>query len=75
METQDGDSIDEIIAGLNAGGDNVVDYNDVSADITQGGVGPEALDMMSQEGAMTTGGMAGLTPESGAMYANPNGEF
>lgn len=75
METQDGDSIDEIIAGLNAGGDNVVDYSDMSADVTQGGVGPEALDMMSQEGAMTTGGMAGLTPESGAMYANPNGEF
>lgn len=75
METQDGDSIDEIIAGLNAGGDNVVDYSDMSADMTRGGVGPEALDMMSQEGAMTTGGMAGLTPESGAMYANPNGEF
>ena len=72
METQDGDSIDEIIAGLNAGGDNVVDYSDMSADMTQGGVGPEALDMMSQEGAMTTGGMAGLTPESGAMYANSN---
>lgn len=75
METRDGDSIDEIIAGLNAGGDNVVDYSDMSADMTRGGVGPEVLDMTSQEGAMTTGGMAGLTPESGAMYANPNGEF
>lgn len=75
METQDGDSIDEIIAGLNANGDNVVDYSDMSADMTRGGVGPEVLDMTSQEGAMTTGGMAGLTPESGAMYANPNGEF
>lgn len=72
METQDGDSIDEIIAGLNAGGDNVVDYSDMSADMTRGGVGPEVLDMTSQEGAMTTGGMAGLTPESGAMYANSN---
>lgn len=75
METQDGDSIDEIIAGLNADGDNVVDYSDMSADMTQGGVGPETMDMTSQEGAMTTGGVPGLTPESGGMYANPNGGF
>lgn len=75
METQDGDSIDEIIAGLNAGGDNVVDYSDMSADMTLGGGGPEVMDMMSQEGAMTTGGIQGLTPESGGMFANPNGEL
>lgn len=75
METQDPDSIDEIIAGMGAGGDDYVDYQDVSADISQSGGGPEIMDMMSQEGAMTTGGMPGLTPESGAMYANPNGEF
>lgn len=75
METQDGDSIDEIIAGLNAGGDNVVDYGDMSADITLGGGNPEVMDMMSQEGAMTTSGIQGLTPESGGMFANPNGEL
>lgn len=75
MGTQDGDSIDEIIAGLNAGGDNVVDYSDMSADMTLGGGGPEVMDMMSQEGAMTTGGIQGLTPESGGMFANPNGEL
>ena len=75
MATQDSDSIDEIIAGMNAGGDNYVDYGDMSADATMGEVGPESLDMVSQEGAMTTGAVQGLTPESGGMYANSNGEF
>lgn len=75
MATQDADSIDEIISGLNAGGDNYVDYQDMSADATMSGVGPESLDMMSQEGATTTGAIQGMTPESGGMYANPNGEF
>lgn len=75
MATQDSDSIDEIISGLNAGGDNYVDYQDMSADATMRGVGPESLDMMSQEGAMTAGAIQGMTPESGGMYANPNGEF
>lgn len=75
MATQDSDSIDEIISGLNAGGDNYVDYQDMSADATMRGVGPESLDMMSQEGAMTTGAVQGMTPESGGMFANPNGEF
>lgn len=75
MATQDPDSIDEIISGLNAGGDNYVDYQDISADATMRGVGPESLDMVSQEGAMTTGAVQGLTPESGGMYANSNGEF
>ena len=75
MATQDSDSIDEIISGLNAGGDNYVDYQDMSADATMSGVGPESLDMMSQEGAMTTGAIQGMTPESGGMFANPNGEL
>ena len=75
MATQDSDSIDEIISGLNAGGDNYVDYQDMSADATMSGVGPESLDMMSQEGAMTAGAIQGMTPESGGMYANPNGEL
>lgn len=75
MATQDSDSIDEIISGLNAGGDNYVDYQDMSADATMSGVGPESLDMMSQEGATTAGAIQGMTPESGGMYANPNGEL
>lgn len=72
MATQDSDSIDEIISGLNAGGDNYVDYQDMSADATMSGVGPESLDMMSQEGATTAGAIQGMTPESGGMYANSN---
>ena len=75
MATQDSDSIDEIISGLNAGGDNYVDYQDMSADATMSGVGPESLDMMSQEGATTAGAIQGMTPESGGVYANPNGEL
>ena len=72
MDTQDADSIDEIIAGMNAGGDNYVDYQDMSRDATMSGVGPESLDMISQDGAMTAGAVQGLTPESAGMYANPN---
>ena|GEM_PF-1868412 len=75
MNTQDADSIDEIIAGMNAGGDNYVDYQDMSRDATMSGVGPESLDMTSQDGAMTAGAVQGLTPESAGMYANPNGEL
>lgn len=75
MDTQDADSIDEIIAGMNAGGDNYVDYQDMSRDATMSGVGPESLDMTSQDGAMTAGSVQGLTPESAGMYANPNGEL
>ena len=72
MDTQDADSIDKIIAGMNAGGDNYVDYQDMSRDATMSGVGPESLDMASQDGAMTAGAVQGLTPESAGMYANPN---
>ena len=75
LETQTPDSIDEIIAGMNASGDNYVDYQDMSRDATMAGVGPEAIDMMSQEGAITTGNVEGMTPESGGMFANPNGGY
>lgn len=73
LETQDADTIDQAIAGLNGGGQEVFDYEDVSSDMTMNPGGPEALDMTSQEGAMTTGNVQGLTPESAGMYANPNG--
>ena len=73
METQSPEEIDNIISGLNGpDADGYVDYQDMSADMTQSAGGPEVMDMMSQEGAMSTGGMEGLTPESGGMYANPN---
>lgn len=73
MQTQDSESIDDIIAGVGQGGDDYIDYQDMSEDMTGAGVGPEPLDMMSQQGAMTTGAVQGLTPESGGEFANPNG--
>lgn len=74
MATQSPEEIDNIISGLNGpDADGYVDYEDMSADITQSAGGPEVMDMISQEGAMTTGNMQGMTPESGGMYANPNG--
>lgn len=75
MQTQDADSIDSIIAGLNSGNEEDIDFADVSADITSRSAGPEVLDMVSQDGAMTTGAVQGMTPESGGMFANPNGEL
>lgn len=71
METQDPDSIDGIIGGLNAG-QGEQDYADISGDMTQPSQGPENIDMMSQDGAMTSGGVGGMTPEAGGMFANPN---
>lgn len=73
METQDGETVDEVIAGLNSNSDEYIDFQDMSEDMTLSGRGPEALDMVSQEGAMTTGNVRGLTPDSGGMYANSNG--
>lgn len=70
MDTEDSESIDSIISGLGSNGDEYVDYEDISEDISS--LPPQNLDMMSQEGAMTTGGVQGLTPESGGMFANPN---
>ena len=38
--------------------------------MTSGG-GPEGIDMEMQDGALSTG-LAGLTPDTGGEYANPN---
>ena len=72
MNTQSPEDIDAIIAGMGGGREAAVDYQDVSEDITTQGGGPQGLDMMSQEGAMTTGGVSGLTPETAGEFANPN---
>lgn len=72
METQDSDTIDQIISGMGQGGDDFIDYQDMSEDMSMAGGGPEVMDMMSQEGAMTTGNIRGLTPETGGEFANPN---
>ena len=57
---------------MGGGGEAAVDYQDVSEDMTMPSGGPEGLDMMSQEGAMTAGGVGGLTPETAGEFANPN---
>lgn len=62
MQTQSPDDIDTIISDLNAGntGQAFVDGTEVMP-----------LDMMSQPGA-TDMALAGMTPETGGMFANPN---
>ena len=72
MNTQSPEEIDQIIAGMGGGREAAVDYQDVSEDMTMQGGGPQGLDMTSQEGAMTTGGVSGLTPETAGEFANPN---
>lgn len=71
MQTQSPEEIDAIINGLNEG-QGEMDYQGMSEDMELGIGGPEGLDMMSQDGAMTAGNVGGLTPESGSEFANPN---
>lgn len=63
MQTQEPEVIDQTIDMLNAGnsGQAFVDDTEVMP-----------LDMVSQDGAMATAGIEGLTPESGGMFANVN---
>lgn len=67
MQTQSPDNVDQIIAGL-----NTEDENEMVEQEAVNGLGPEAVDMVSQDGAMVPNGMQGMTPDSGAAYANPN---
>lgn len=68
METRSPDEIDDVISTLNTEGQSNVEEQEAIMDNPR----PEALDMMSQEGAMSPAGMPGMTAESGAEYANPN---
>ena len=68
METRSPDEIDDVISTLNTEGQSNVEEQEAITDSPR----PEALDMMSQEGAMNPAGMPGMTAESGAEYANPN---
>ena len=70
MQTQSPEAIDDVIAGLNAGDEEQVDYSQAEEM-----AGPEGLDMMSQEGAMSVGNVQGMTPETAGEFANPNGMF
>lgn len=69
MQTQSPDDIDAIIDEL-AGGQPIPDERQL-AEMSANGGGPQGVDMEMQDGAMSTG-LAGLTPETGGEYANPN---
>lgn len=70
MQTQSPETIDDVIAGLSAGEGGIPPE-------TQGeqSAGPEVMDMISQDGAMSVGNVQGMTPEVAGEYANPNGMF
>ena len=69
MQTQSPDDIDAIIDEL-SGGQPIPDERQL-AEMSVNGGGPQGVDMEMQDGAMSTG-LAGLTPETGGEYANPN---
>jgi hypothetical protein len=70
MQTQSPETIDDVIAGLNAGDEQIQ-----AEEQTTESLGPQGLDMLSQEGAMSVGNVQGMTPESAGEFANPNGLF
>lgn len=69
MQTQSPDDVDAIIDEL-SGGQPIPDERQL-AEMSANGGGPQGVDMEMQDGAMSTG-LAGLTPETGGEYANPN---
>ena len=69
MQTQSPDDIDAIIDEL--AGDQPIPDERQLAEMSANGGGPQGVDMEMQDGAMSTG-LAGLTPETGGEYANPN---
>lgn len=69
MQTQSPDDVDAIIDEL--AGDQPIPDERQLAEMSANGGGPQGVDMEMQDGAMSTG-LAGLTPETGGEYANPN---
>lgn len=67
MQNNSPEEVDEIIDGL-AGGEPIQSDAEMEESMSRG---PQGVDMEMQEGAMSTG-LAGLTPETGGEYANPN---
>ena len=61
--------VDAIIDEL--AGDQPIPDERQLAEMSANGGGPQGVDMEMQDGAMSTG-LAGLTPETGGEYANPN---
>jgi hypothetical protein len=69
MQNQSPDEVEEIIQGMSSddGGGQIDD----ETMLAMANGGPQGIDMEMQDGAMSTG-LAGLTPETGGEYANPN---
>ena len=67
MQNNSPEDVDAIIDGL-AGGEPIQDDAEMEAEAARG---PQGIEMEMQDGAMSTG-LAGLTPETGGEYANPN---
>lgn len=69
MQNQSPDEVEEIIQGMSSddGGGQIDD----ETMLAMANSGPQGIDMEMQDGAMSTG-LAGLTPETGGEYANPN---
>jgi hypothetical protein len=67
MQNNSPEEVDEIIDGL-AGGEPIQSDAEMEASMSRG---PQGVDMEMQDGAMSTG-LAGLTPDTGGEYANPN---
>lgn len=67
MQNNSPEEVDEIIDGL-AGGEPIQSDAEMEESMARG---PQGVDMEMQDGAMSTG-LAGLTPETGGEYANPN---
>jgi hypothetical protein len=74
MQNRSPEEIDEIIAGLNGGGENPQGLSEEEVAEVMRQRGPEGIEMEQQEGAMRTG-LEGQTAESGSAYANPNGNL
>lgn len=69
MQNQSPDEVEEIIQGMSSEDDGGQIDEETMMAMASGG--PQGIDMEMQDGAMSTG-LAGLTPETGGEYANPN---
>lgn len=80
MNNNSPEDIDQIIAGLGGEEERPLPdggYTELSEDTTGsfGNDGPQVIESSGQEGALSTGGVKGMTPEVGGMYANPEGIY
>lgn len=71
MRTRTPEEIDEAIDEFGQEDNGEMVDERVLEEMSVNGGGPQGIDMEQQDGAMSTG-LAGLTPETGGEYANPN---